>query len=87
LTNEQGIPVLDQYLLSTYKADRKPEEETSNYSEVYQSFFAISHFIFQTILVSRATSLPAQPRIVFSASWSKDFPGFPLISLLPDALW
>ena len=30
LTNEQGIPVLDQYLLSTYKADRKPEEETSN---------------------------------------------------------
>jgi hypothetical protein len=44
LANEHGPPVLDQYLLSMSDADRKPEQESSNQSEVYESFFPNSHF-------------------------------------------
>jgi hypothetical protein len=44
LANEHGPPILDQYLLSMSDADRKPEQESSNQSEVYESFFPNSHF-------------------------------------------
>jgi hypothetical protein len=43
LANEHRPPILDQYLLSMSDADRKPEQESSNQSEVYESFFPNSH--------------------------------------------